>query len=206
MPTGYTDAVRKGCSFEQFVWSCARAFGALVLMRDDPADASIPQEFKPSPFYADRLTEAESALATCIKWTPEEADSAAQASHDAKMRQLREMQKENADTEARYRDMLAMVRGWVAPSSEHTKLREFMIEQLESSIEFDCRYQMPLPTRIAGAEYREQRIAELQRDVTHYQEEYGKELERTRQRNEWLRALRESVPYPAASANEEAST
>jgi hypothetical protein len=26
MATEYTDAVRKGCSFEQFVWSCARAF------------------------------------------------------------------------------------------------------------------------------------------------------------------------------------
>ena len=42
MPTGYTHELHEGeeISFEKFVMSCARAFGALVLMRDVLGDKS----------------------------------------------------------------------------------------------------------------------------------------------------------------------
>jgi hypothetical protein len=35
MPTGYTDKIKDGISFEEFVLSCARQFGACISMRDD---------------------------------------------------------------------------------------------------------------------------------------------------------------------------
>lgn len=41
MPTGYTDAIKDGISFNQFILSCARAFGALITMRDEPS--SVPE-------------------------------------------------------------------------------------------------------------------------------------------------------------------
>jgi len=40
--------------FRTFAMSCARAFGALITMRDEPADAPIPDEFKPDPYHMER--------------------------------------------------------------------------------------------------------------------------------------------------------
>lgn len=48
MPTGYTADVQSGkvTDFAEYAMNCARAFGALVLMRDDPSDADIPERFE----------------------------------------------------------------------------------------------------------------------------------------------------------------
>ena len=50
MPIGYTSKLHDGDQpFNEFIMSCARAFGALVTMRDDPNDAPIP-EFEVSEY------------------------------------------------------------------------------------------------------------------------------------------------------------
>lgn len=58
MPTGYTAAIADGIDFKTYALSCARAFGALVEMRDEPANAPIPEEFKPSSYYVTSLASA----------------------------------------------------------------------------------------------------------------------------------------------------
>ena len=47
MPTGYTAPIKDGISFNDFMWGCARAFGALIMMRDDPPGTPIPERFEP---------------------------------------------------------------------------------------------------------------------------------------------------------------
>ena len=37
MPTGYTDKIKDGITFKEYAMGCARAFGALITMRDNPA-------------------------------------------------------------------------------------------------------------------------------------------------------------------------
>jgi hypothetical protein len=57
MPTGYTAPIADGMTFEQFALGCARAFGALVTMRDEPSDAPIPERLEPdTPFVAAPIT------------------------------------------------------------------------------------------------------------------------------------------------------
>ncbi len=63
MPTGYTADIAKGITFQQYAWSCARAFGALVMMRDEPSDAPIPEAFTPSDYHVKALAEARAKLA-----------------------------------------------------------------------------------------------------------------------------------------------
>jgi len=60
MPTGYTYPVVEGkiTEFSDFALSCARAFGALITMRDDPHDTPIPETFEPSDYNAKKLAEA----------------------------------------------------------------------------------------------------------------------------------------------------
>ena len=59
MPTGYTDRIYRGVetSFRTFMLECARGFGALVHLRDEPG-APIPDVIPPSDYYAVALAKA----------------------------------------------------------------------------------------------------------------------------------------------------
>ena len=65
MPTGYTADVMDGkvTDFKLFAMQCARAFGALVIMRDEPLNAEIPDEFSPSNYHFQELEQARERLA-----------------------------------------------------------------------------------------------------------------------------------------------
>jgi len=64
MPTGYTATLmEKNQTFPEFIMGCARAFGALIMMRDDPNDATIPDKFEPSDYHAKGIIKAREKLA-----------------------------------------------------------------------------------------------------------------------------------------------
>jgi len=46
--------------------------------------------------------------------------------------------KKSNDMAHRYEQMLCRARAWVPPSKEHENLKQFMIDQLVGSIQFDC--------------------------------------------------------------------
>ena len=51
MPTGYTSKIKDDITFEQYAMGCARAFDALIDMRDEASDALIPEELTPSNYH-----------------------------------------------------------------------------------------------------------------------------------------------------------
>ena len=57
MPTGYTAVIQDNLdiSMKDFALVCARAFGACVMMRDEPFDTPIPEEFVPDTYHTDKL-------------------------------------------------------------------------------------------------------------------------------------------------------
>ena len=59
MPTGYTMILteEKEIDFKEFALRCARNFGALIMMRDEPMDKEIPEEFPVSDYHSKKLNE-----------------------------------------------------------------------------------------------------------------------------------------------------
>jgi len=53
MPTAYTSFVadNENFTFPEFAMLCAREFGALISMRDEPLDTPVPERFEPDDFY-----------------------------------------------------------------------------------------------------------------------------------------------------------
>lgn len=199
MPTGYTAAVKDGISFEQFTWNCARAFGALILMRDEPAGAEVPAAFEPSDYYAKTLHEETARIAVLNAMTEVEADAAAAADHAQAQDRFDAQVAEAQDLRNKYAAMLAKVVLWHPPTPEHEGLKTFMADQLRSSIDFDCSTEyLTAPLLLDGSTWRAEAIAQAERMSTRYAEMHAEEIARTEQRNAWIRALRESVPPPAA--------
>lgn len=194
MPTGYTADLYEGkeVSFPEFAMQCARAMGATITMRDDPADAPIPEEFQPSDWNLKRLEEARERVAEVEGWSSETADIAAQRDYADAMNRWREMEAESKARRERYDAMLEQVRAWTPPTPDHEEFKAFMENQLVESKRFDG-WHSPKPVRIAGPDYREQQLANALHDIDYHTKEHAKEVERATNRTEWVRALRQSL-------------
>jgi len=198
MPTGYTAPVQSGeiTEFKDFALQCARAFGALVMMRDEPMDAKIPDAFEPSDYHTRRLAEAKAELERLRSLTPEQIEAEAEKAWQTELDYHNKRVAETALQRKRYEDMLAKVEAWVPPTPDHTGLKEFMASQLRESIEFDCRDREP-PKRKTSEEWLHAALKSALWNVEYHEKGQREEIERTEGRNRWLRELRESLKAAA---------
>jgi hypothetical protein len=196
MPTGYTAAVQNGeiTEFSEFAMSCARAFGACVTMRDEPSNAAIPEAFEPSDYNAKRMTEAQAEIDRLQRLSEDETTAEAQKAFEEAAASWDDYERRKAEWTARYEAMLAKVQAWTAPTPEHTGLKTFMVNQLQESIKFDGGPPYRgRPTLQAAGQWFAEALQKARDDLAYHTKAYGEEVERTKQRNEWLRALRSSL-------------
>lgn len=206
MPTGYTADVQSGeiTELQQFALSCARAFGALIEMRDEPNGVPIPERFEPSPWPAQQLEEARKRLARLKSLSDAEvvAEAAAalvKAKADAARRAAERDEHRN-----RYNAMLEKVTEWTPPSPEHVEFKGFMAQQLRDSIEFDCsasRSDEVDEAQFAPVKWMQVQIARALWDISYQEKEVAAETERVEKRNRWIADLRASLASLAALPN-----
>lgn len=195
MPSGYTATLYEGKSqtFEQFALEDARGMGAAIMQRDD-APGPIADEYEPSTYYRDALEDAEMKLADLRTFTAEEWRTRERAVRERDNMQVKEAIEIGSLRRARYETMLAQIEAWRPPTSDHENFKTFMLEQIKSSIDFDCStsYLKPRPV-IPWQEYKVTELASAEKDVERCREGWREEQERTAGRNKWVRDLRESL-------------
>lgn len=193
MPTGYTCHVVDGkiTEFPEFALSCARAFGALISMRDEPMDAPIPDEFKPSSYNETRLAESRAKLAELNAMTAEQvaercaaAYAEARASHD-------KYEADCAEQDRRLDAMLIKVEAWMPPTAGHVEMKKFMIEQL--TISKRGSYRPTPPLKMEPTDWHRDQIERAMKGIEYHAGEHAKEIERAKGRTEWLQQLRSSL-------------
>lgn len=197
MPTSYTTGVQDGAitTLEEFALNCARAFGALVTMRDAPAGTPIPDAFTPSDYNQKAADAAAVRFDMLSKLTEQECESAAQAAFVATLQAKSRYNAERQQFANRYRAMIVKVERWTPPTPDHAGLREFMIAQLNESLRFDCSelYADDDPDTLSGAQWLAEQIESAKKDVSYHLKEQDEENKRTAGRNAWIKALRESL-------------
>lgn len=202
MPTGYTADVQGGkvTDFSAFAMQCARAFGALIMMRDDPADAPI-KDFEPSMYNLEAKRKAEAELMALRSMTVEEIRAAYRAEQDKATRYRDEYLQRKETERVRYEAMLAKVRAWEPPTAEHVGLKTFMVEQLVESIKFDCGGDWTPEIPYDGPDkWWQEQVSSAERAIARHAAEHEKEIERTEGRNRWVRELRASLPLSESPA------
>jgi hypothetical protein len=194
MPTGYTAAIKDGISFKEYAFGCARAFGALIMMRDEPSDAPIPDRFEPSNYHTEALATVSDRLARLKLMSPADAENAAQAEYAEAMRSYNDRRAERQELRAKYEAMLAQVVAWQAPTPGHVDYKAFMEQQIRESIEWDCHEYGGEPVQETGAVWLGLAIADAERSIERHSQEDAKERGRTEGRNAWIKALRDALP------------
>jgi len=197
MPTGYTAKIKDGISFQQFAMSCARAFGACVMMRDESADKPIPEKFKPSITYDKKeLNEAYKELDRIDNLNVDEGEKEATIEFNKEVQRQDKAIKEDRILMNKYRDMLREVKQWQPPTPDHIEFKEFMISQIEDSIKHDGMedYYIENPIKkLTGEEWLARKRKNALRNIDYHTKEYKAEIKRTDQRNKWIKDLRDSL-------------
>ena len=75
---------------------------------------------------------------------------------------------EREQTRSRYEAMLEKVYAWKPPHDDFIKSKEFMIQQIKQSIEFDCDGYDPIVTKVTGEQFRKDKIRNSKLDIKYY--------------------------------------
>ncbi len=196
MPTGYTADIKDGISFKTFALNCARAFGACVLLRDEPAGGDqIPDEFTPSDYHSKAAQKAREELAHLLTLTPAQRNQCANKAWDDAETARMQMLDERRKTREAYEVMLAQVDAWSPPTGDHAGLQDFMRDQIQQSIKFDCggEYGTKPTPRLTGGEWAASESARLNRDIGYHEAAHAEECQRAADRTKWVRDLRGSL-------------
>ena len=196
MPTGYTARLmEKGQEFPEFVMGCARAFGALITLRDDPADASIPQKFEPSAYYQEQRVTAEKELADLTAMLPEEAAAYGEAEKDRAIKSQAAWIKKAVKENERLLTLCKQIKAWRPPTPEHEGLKGFMLDQIRASMNDTSYAESRLRDLYEKASigFYNEAVANAKRGIVDYAKSDAEERERCAGRTEWLQQLRDSL-------------
>lgn len=211
MPTSYTATIEKGISFPEFAMNCARNFGALISMRDDPMDTEIPDEFPPDEYYKNKIIHLESEIKELEKKSLPELDSLMLNEFNNEVKSLKQYIEKDSSLLQKYESMLAKVEQWNPPTVDHEELKNFMISQIWDSIKFDCnqnyweeKLKNKLDNKPTHAEqWRENKLNVFQEGLFRCKKEWRKEQKRATERTEWVRQLKKSLITYCGKGHEE---
>lgn len=195
MPTGYTAGVADGSinDLKTFALQLARGMGALVMMRDEPWDAPIPDRFQASRYNKDRLNELKEEREEIRNLEGGSLTSAWYKAYNEADTARNKAEARHYEQRDRYLAMISLVEDWTgAPEG----IKEFALAQLDSGYEFDCKapyksYATPVPD--TAVEWKQQKLERIETDILYHAKAYAEECERTESRNIWIKQLKESL-------------
>ena len=191
MPTGYTTDIYNGkdVSFRDFALTCARQFGACIMQRDDPADEK-PKIMPEESYHAEELKK----LGKFKKPTKAEFENYIKT----KIADCKESIDKMKKLQTAYNRKIKEAQDWNPPTPEHEGLKEFMIEQLTESMQFDCSYahyesDLKKLNKMTYDDYFEQQKQHHKWFIKYHTEYLEKDLNNIRQRNKWIQDLYNSL-------------
>lgn len=194
MPTGYTAKIEDGTIVEvkDYILQCARAFGALIHMREESMDKEI-EYCVPNEYYKEKLEESKRRLDDFMSLTDKEIQVKIEHNYKTDIESNKEIYKGGEESNKKYNEMLEKVKSWIPPTNEHLELKEFAINQIEiSKSDWHIKYKDKMPERLSVNEYKKLEIDGLNRDIEYNKKRYQEEIKRCEERNKWIRELIES--------------
>ena len=117
-----------------------------------------------------------------------------QFDHTYSAARIADWKRDNDARRAKYAAMRAVVEKWAPPTSEHVRLKSFMLEQLQIGDPGDW---VPQPSaETTPRRWLSEQIKKARDSVTYDADQWRKENDRCAEANEWIAKLAASVPQP----------
>ena len=175
--------------------------GACIALRDDPLNADLPDNVGFSDYHTGRIAESNAEFLRLKEMDDAAKMEFGKASITATRNSLEDGLIKARSTRNRLTSMMAEVIAWKPPTPDHEGLKKFMVEQLQTTIDFDGdgsyyeheiqRISLKRPMQVW-----QEALENAKNDVAYHKEEARKDVERNAARNEWVKQLKESVDAP----------
>lgn len=164
-------------------------------MRDDSLDTPIPDRFPVSDYHVKAKASAIAALAKLEGMTVERRVAFGEKRKAELLQCYENGSEKNRVENARLEEMERQVSGWTPPSRDHEGLKTFMLQQIGTSrhnTDYYATQIADIRTKSPG-DYFNEAVAKEKRDIEYHTKEHKGEVERSSERNEWVRLLRQSL-------------
>jgi hypothetical protein len=187
--------VEKGQTFEEFILTCAKAFGACIEMRDDPLDTPIPDKFKGDSYYEKEMERSAVELKKLESMSESARVKLGTERRQKNLDSIEDRLKEIDVQNARVTNMVVLVNKWEPPSHDHVELKVFMLEQLKLSFNDPVywRNMKKLVSSKSPVQYYMDEVNTTKEHIEYASKNHMEDLERLKERNLWIKQLRDSI-------------
>ena len=193
MSTGYTAGILDGTTkdFNDFAKLCSRAF--MVHLRDEPMNSEYKKR-EVSNYRLKKIENAKNQLKEVDNLTDEELIVKEKNRLIESKKYHLYRNKEKVLDKIKINSFLEKAKSYVPPTENHQGIANFMIEQLEKTIEFDCdsAYHIAklktIDSEIANVKasiIRDEMKAKAIKDIACYIKEYEDDVKRCEDHNQW---------------------
>jgi hypothetical protein len=150
----------------------------------------VSAEEQPNPYYARKLEEAQSRLATLRAISAKESELHSRETHKQVHSAWSEWTRERKARRQRTQDMLKKLETWQPPNPDLAELKQFMRLELETTLAHEAaEADPPKPARAATRRHLAEALEQAERDVAYYARKADEEQARVERENAHLRAL-----------------
>lgn len=202
MPSGYTEGILSGTinDLNDFIWMCARGFGAFITQKDNIDEPPILKE-KPNPYYKNKIKQLLNEQQKYNEYTDDDWQNEYLKYIEDQLKDIDDNIKEKIESKEKYENILNQVKEWIPPNENFHKLKSFMINQIEESIDFDCdtSFWQERKNKISNLkleQYKRNVLNDINESLISNKEYYDEEVQRVKERNQWKQQLIESIGLP----------
>lgn len=196
MPTGYTQGILDGSiqSFNEFAKLCMRNFGACMHMRDEPFDAEY-KPAQPSEYYQEKIDKCKAELLLIESKSDEDFKADAIDVLKTELSLIQKMIDKCKENQVILYSFMKQAKAFVPPTPDHDGIKEFMIDQIKSTIDYDGNSsyyeerRASIESEIIGfnvSDYRLKKIKALNKDLMYYKQQLSNDIDRCNKANKWV--------------------
>lgn len=123
----------------------------------------------------------------------EEADAKAELAYQAQIKVKSEDKIRKMKDDKSLFDMREKLESWKPPTVEHEAFKSYLLQELDYTITLDYEHDFPV-LKLTGKEWLEFERTDVKYDIAYHSDRRREEQEALRKANEWMSALRESLP------------
>jgi hypothetical protein len=196
MSTGYTCYIEDGriSTLRDYALICARAFGACVMLRDEAfVPGVVPNVSENSTYHQERLDEAILDMRKIDELNREQIIEMAFDEYRTELLEWNASLEKHYALQKKYDDMYAQVLAWAVPI-EYTKLKEFMLQQIDTSRD-DDKYILAREPKLAEPdEWLAAKVRSIRWNIEYHTKELADEKRRNGGRVDWINGLVAALP------------
>ena len=203
MPTGYTSYINDGkiTNGADFLKLCTRAFGVAIELKDEDLPVPTPIHFEPDPYYKEQYEKAVKKRNKYRKMTLDEARKEFIVQSIENINSTKSHLKNLIGENDKYRAIRNEIMQWIPPTSDHEKLKEYAINQLDISMNSadTIKYYKEESDKMiddnekAVTEYLDRKRKMTKENVVRSYKKWQENIKETEEKNLWMKQFLDSL-------------